>query len=146
MVISCGFLNLCSEINMACICKIVWTRICCLFHNAEFNLPFSASISLKSRSEFFKDRTPGVSVSCSVVDTFGLFSSGSVFMLSLIVSFFTTESHLGVSFGVVVARSPQCQLMVSSHQFSRSSARITTLSEMARTSSCERFAEHRTKN
>lgn len=114
-----------------------------LFYNAEFNLPFSVSISLKSRSEFFKDRTPGVSVSCSVVDTFGLFSSGSVFIQSLIVSFFTIESHLGVSFRVVVARSPQRQLIVSSHQFSRSSARITTLSEMARTSSCERFAEHR---
>lgn len=135
--------TLCSENQNKILLEIAkW--ICCF--ECELFIPFSASMSVKSRSEFFKDRTPGIFVSPSLPSTGDSFSCGSVFMLSLAASVFTIESHSGALFCIVVARSPHRQLIVSSHQFSKSSARITTLSEMARISSCKQVCRTSKKN
>lgn len=90
-----------------------------LENSVKFCLPFSSSTSLKSTCECFSD----------LIDKCG--TSASFF-------FVHTPSDIMDVVGPCppLAFRPQCQPIDSSHHVNKSSARITTLSDIASTSSC----------
>lgn len=88
-------------------------------------LPFSLSTSSKSNLEFLRERMFVLVISSISPSLFSV----SWMLWSAVDSSFIDESSS------VFARNPYVQLIVSSHQFNKSSARITTRSEIANTSS-----------